>query len=151
MPIPKGKISLNPVYLATYNYVDWLNDSQVTKYMQAGKKSWSEHTLNEWIYKMNDNPNIILRGIFLDEHLIGAIKMECDWLKREASIGLMIGDKSKWGKGYGTEAIRLMKKEIYGIKRFWTAIHPENIASIKAFEKNGFNEKRIMLICRNEK
>jgi RimJ/RimL family protein N-acetyltransferase len=68
------------------------------------------------------------------------------WAKRytSADIGLAIGEKDRWQKGYGTEAVSLMLKECFeqlNLHRvsWWT--YSENKASIALAKKMGFKEE----------
>ncbi len=58
-----------------------------------------------------------------------------------ADIGLMIGDKSVWGCGFVTAAIRcvvrIMQKELK-LAKATAGAYESNIGSIRAFEKAGF-------------
>lgn len=57
-----------------------------------------------------------------------------------AEIGLVIGERSEWGKGYGAAAIsafKIIAKEIYGLRTLTMEIAAENIASQKMFMKCG--------------
>lgn len=58
-----------------------------------------------------------------------------------AEIGLLIGEKQCWGKGYGSEAIGLVLEYAFknlNIHRLTAGAYANNLGSIKAFEKNGF-------------
>ena len=68
------------------------------------------------------------------------------WAKRytTADVGLAIGEKDKWRKGYGTEAVELLLKECFeqlNLHRagWWT--YAENEASIALAKKMGFKEE----------
>ena len=72
---------------------------------------------------------------------IGNIKIgRIDWVHQNALIGRLIGDKKSWGKGYGTEALKLILA--YGfntlnLNRIYSIIMEHNIAAIKSCEKAG--------------
>jgi len=64
-----------------------------------------------------------------------------DWRERSSEFGIMIGDKSVWDKGYGTEAVRLLLKqgfEIMNLNRVYLQVHADNPRAIRAYEKCGF-------------
>jgi RimJ/RimL family protein N-acetyltransferase len=61
-----------------------------------------------------------------------------------ADIGLALGEKSAWNKGYGTETSKLLLDEVFrqlNLHRveWWT--FSENIASIQLAKKLGFKEE----------
>lgn len=56
-------------------------------------------------------------------------------------IDLMIGEKDQWGRGYGTEAIRLLVEFGFGDQRadgIFAPVMADNRRSQRAFQKNGF-------------
>jgi RimJ/RimL family protein N-acetyltransferase len=67
--------------------------------------------------------------------------LDIDWRSRSSEIGIMIGEKSYWNHGYGTETMRLMLK--YGfttlnLHRIWLRVFAQNKRGIRAYEKAGF-------------
>jgi len=68
------------------------------------------------------------------------------WARRyhNADLGLCIGEKDKWGKGYGTEVTKLLLEEAFEQLNlhkvgWWT--FAENKASIALAKKLGFKEE----------
>lgn len=104
------------------SYVSWLNDPEVTRYLKT--KSATRESADEYIRENK------VYGIFLDR-LIGTIGL------RESPegwfVGIMIGDKNHWGKGYATAALCLLTES-----PLVATIVSENKRSIRAFEKAGF-------------
>jgi RimJ/RimL family protein N-acetyltransferase len=59
-------------------------------------------------------------------------------------VGLIVGEKECWGKGFATEAIRLVMQLAFaqlGLRRLTAGAYASNIASIRAFEKAGFSRE----------
>jgi diamine N-acetyltransferase len=60
-----------------------------------------------------------------------------------ASLGIIIGETGKRGKGYGTEATRLALDyafNAYGLENVMLTVLSFNLAGIRAYEKAGFKE-----------
>lgn len=128
--------------LASEAYVRWLSDPEVTRYLEA-TQALSIRSIEEYI-KARDRDSIF-RGIYLDTWHIGNIKAgPVDYRHRHADIGIMIGETWAWGHGHGTEAIRQMVALCFGpaykLHMVTAGIIDGNIASQKAFLKNGFKE-----------
>src|SRR5438477_214806 len=54
---------------------------------------------------------------------------------RHAAFGISIGEKEEWGKGYGTEATRLIVGyafETLNLNRVWLHVHAHNERGIRA-------------------
>lgn len=64
-----------------------------------------------------------------------------EWTNRSAEFGIFIGDKSKWNKGYGTEALQLILKhafETLNLHRVHLRVHASNLRARRSYEKAGF-------------
>jgi len=59
----------------------------------------------------------------------------------ECELGIMVGDRNYWGKGYGTDAVRTLLDHIFAatrMKRVYLHTLDWNIRAQKSFEKAGF-------------
>ena len=66
-----------------------------------------------------------------------------DAICREAELGILIGDRTYWGKGYGTDAVRTFMKYIFeelGMQKICLHTLDWNVRGIRCFEKCGFVE-----------
>lgn len=142
------KVGLKKLTLeeATQKYVDWLNDMEVTKYLVSGSFPSDVEDIREYIKKAN-GPNTVSFAIYeksTDRH-IGNVKLDkIDWISRKAEFGIMIGDKSCWGKGYGTETTQLILKyafDILNLEKIDLGLVEENIPAYKTYKKLGFIEE----------
>jgi ribosomal-protein-alanine N-acetyltransferase len=84
--------------------------------------------------------------IIEDEHRtpIGTITyFNVDYRVGQVEIGLGLGEKSRWGKGYGPEAIRALTFYLFtipGIVRVYAETAQANQPARRAFAKAGFGE-----------
>lgn len=131
----------------TVNYCGWLNDREVNQFLETRFSSQTKASIEEYVRRMRqDSSSVFLAVILKDNHRhIGNIKMgPINWIHRFADISLLLGDKANWGKGYGTEAIRLTIQyafEKLNLHRLQATIYETNQGSIKAFKKAGFSEE----------
>ena len=68
-----------------------------------------------------------------------------DSYRQQAELGIMIGDKNYWGKGYGTETVKLMLHYIFSetnLNRIYLHTLNCNDRARKSFIKCGFKEVR---------
>lgn len=140
------KLYLRPVTVddVTDEHVGWLNDPEVNQFLES---RFEKHTLESsraYVEKISRNPaNIFLVIMRKDtgQH-IGNIKLgPIDPHHKVGSIGLMIGDKLSWGKGFAKEAIQLLAQysfEILKLHKLTAGAYENNPASIKVFLKLGF-------------
>lgn len=124
----------------------YVNDPEVNRYLL---RCMPQHVQEEekWIESITENRNGVILGIARKEEttLIGTTSL--GWKKdnrdRTASFGLMIGDKSAWGKGYGTEATQLILKYAFNtldLRGVELCLFDTNKAARKVYEKCGFVE-----------
>ena len=133
-------------------FVEWLNDIEVRRYLLitlpislANEEQWFDNMLK---LPNNEQPfGIEVREIDAEgdsDHwrLIGNCSlMDINWTIRSVEVGLFIGDKSCWNKGYGTEVMRLLLRlgfETMNLNRIFLRVDEANKGGIRAYEKAGF-------------
>lgn len=146
-PFLEGKnMYLREVRIADVNenYYNWMNDNEVIKYLESRFYPQSREKIEEYVRSINNDPNHIFLAIIekkSNTH-IGNIKLgSINWFHRLADVGLIIGEKTAWGKGYATEAIRLVTEYAFrklNLHKLSAGCYEENIGSEKAFKKNGY-------------
>jgi RimJ/RimL family protein N-acetyltransferase len=80
-------------------------------------------------------------GIFVGSEHVGNIKAgPVDWEHHRARVGILIGEKEYWGKGYGTKALKQLCDHAFarGIHCLFAGIVEGNHGSLSAFLKAGF-------------
>ena len=128
------------------DYISWMQDQDVLQYLTGRQGGYSEGELKEYVIQMNKSPNNHLFGIFLEKENthIGNIKIgNIDSLHKFADLGLIIGNKSLWGKGYATEAITLATEHAFNelhLNKLTAGMVVDNIGSHRAFIKAGYRE-----------
>jgi RimJ/RimL family protein N-acetyltransferase len=67
-----------------------------------------------------------------------------DSRNRSAEFGIVIGDKSYWDQGYGTEAVCLLVKHGFNtlnLNRVYLRVLENNPRAMRAYEKAGFSHE----------
>jgi RimJ/RimL family protein N-acetyltransferase len=76
-------------------------------------------------------------------HIGNAMYYNIDAIRREAEIGITIGEREYWSRGYGTDAVRTLVRHIVrvtGFRRIYLKTLEWNERAQKAFEKAGFRQ-----------
>lgn len=63
---------------------------------------------------------------------------------RHAELGIGIGDKGYWGRGYGREAVSLLLDYAFrlrNLRRVWLEVHSANERAIRSYRSCGFVEE----------
>lgn len=127
-------------------YVAWMNDPAINQYLES---RWTVQTLasvREFVAAMWDSPTDYLFGMFwqANQRHVGNIKLGHVHPRHGvAEVGLVVGDPQVWGKGIGTEAIRLATAygfEQLRLNKLTAGAYEPNQGSRKAFLKAGYRE-----------
>jgi RimJ/RimL family protein N-acetyltransferase len=140
---------LRPADLADApRFQDWINDPEIARYLGgpgyqfslAAERAFVEaHTVNDWDH-----------GIFLAIEatdavapvLIGSIDLRAlDPIARRGEIGMVIGDRDYWSRGFGSDALRTMCRFGFNeldLHRIELNVADFNPRAQRAYEKVGF-------------
>lgn len=126
------------------NYVQWLNDIDVYRYLETGG-DYTLAMLEGYLKKVEGNPEMLFWAIHLKENgkHIGNIKIDPVSKKHGlGEYGIMMGDKTEWGKGYSKEAtLRIIDycfKEI-NLRKIILGVVSENENAVQLYKKIGFD------------
>lgn len=92
-------------------FARWFSDLELTVYLGQAGMAYTLEQEEEWYARVSRDAGsktftIITRD---NQRMIGTVSlMNIDHRRQCAELGIAIGDKSVWGKGYGSEAVRLM-------------------------------------------
>jgi len=127
-------------------FVKWNRDTEQHRLAcDDPAQLWSEKNIREHMENNpEDSPNsfrFCIRSL-TDDVLIGSMDIWVhSWTQAEGWIGISIGERDYWGKGYGTDAMRLIVQ--YGfielnLCRISLGVHAYNERAVKSYEKVGF-------------
>jgi ribosomal-protein-alanine N-acetyltransferase len=142
--IETARLILRPLSLKhlSQDYVDWLNDVDVIRYLETGG-NYSIEMLEDFL-KDVEKKDIYFWGIHLKENNlhIGNIKIDPVNLKHGiAEYGIMMGRKSEWGKGYAKEATIQIINYCFnepGIRKITLGVITDNASAFKLYKNIGF-------------
>ena len=123
---------------------EWLNDMEVLVRIDpyaAVNSLENEKTLLE---NLSKDHNYSIIDLETNEIIGYCVFMDIENINQTAEVGIFIGNKKFWNKGYGTEALSLLID--YGFRalnlhNIMLKVFEFNKAAIKSYEKIGF--KRI--------
>ncbi len=131
-------VSLRPMKHAdiTDEYLKWFRDPEVTRYLECGEITYQQamEYLSENQYGMY--------AIKVENRHIGNVKIGPINKKHNfAQFSIVIGNRSFWNQGCGTQAIRkgsLIAFEKHSIRKLVAGIYSNNSRAICAFVKAGW-------------
>ena len=123
-------------------YVNWMNDSDVNKYLSSGG-DYTIEKLKNFLIKTEDK-NILFWAIIIKEskNHIGNIKIDpVDFKNGIAEYGIMMGDKNEWGKGYAKEVSKLVINycfESLNLRKITLGVIENNKSAVELYKKLNF-------------
>jgi RimJ/RimL family protein N-acetyltransferase len=123
--------------------VPWFNDPEVTRFLLRYQPMTLAEEV-EWLRHAGQSATDVVLGIMTraDERLVGTTGLHnVDQRNRHAAIGISLGDKTAWGKGYGTEAMRLLVRHAFdtlNLNRVWLHVYEYNERAVRVYQKVGF-------------
>lgn len=127
-------------------FVTWLNDPEVRAGLlvslplsTADEEGWFEAMLKR---PLEEHPMTIEVRQGDDWLPVGNCGFHnIDWRCRAAEVGIFIGEKSLWNRGYGTEVMRLLLKHGFhtlNLNRIALDVYETNLRAIRSYENAGF-------------
>lgn len=144
------RLLLKPLSLEhlSHSYVTWMNDLDVIKYLETG----GDYTLEELekYLKKQEKSDILFWAIHLKENNkhIGNIKIDpVDQEKNSGEYGVMMGDRTEWGKGYAKEAsvkvIEYCFEELM-LAKITLGVIESNTSAVKLYQNLGFKVEKVI-------
>lgn len=125
-------------------YVGWLNDYEVTRYLETGKFPSTPEAIRKYLERFQDSTTNFIFAIVdreTDQHIGNVTLNRINWIHRTADTGLMIGRKEFRGRGYAFEAWSLVLEYAFqrlGLRKIIAGAIADNAASIAVLKKLGF-------------
>lgn len=126
----------------------WLNDPEI-QHFQGGRYPWSLAAEEEWMRTRTTAPltfsDVSLAIDTRDGRHIGTTGLRGAFPEnREATLGIMIGDKDYWSKGFGADAVTALLRFAFtemNLHRVELEVFADNNRGIACYRKCGFVEE----------
>jgi RimJ/RimL family protein N-acetyltransferase len=127
----------------------WMNDPEVTRQLTHYRPisvDQEEHFLGKLDHSTGDIVVGIVRKV--DDQLLGAIGLhEIDARSRRARLGVFIGSRDEWGKGFGSEAVTLMVAygfDTLNLNRIELHVYEYNERARRTYDRVGFKPEGVL-------
>ncbi len=124
----------------------WNQDSYFQQLASSGPaKLWTPKEMKEWMEKHADELyNFAIRTLG-DDRMIGNVDLSgVNWVARDCWVGIGIGAREDWGKGYGTDAMNLILQfafENLNLNRVSLTVFEYNERAVNSYRRVGFAEE----------
>jgi len=128
----------------------WGRDSEFRRLLDSGTvRLSSQKAVQKWLEKaieeQSNNQHWFSIRKLDDDKLLGDIDLYVyNWPGRDAFVGLGIGEREFWGKGYGTDVMRVMLRYAFtevNLNRVTLNVFEYNPRAIRSYEKAGFRHE----------
>jgi RimJ/RimL family protein N-acetyltransferase len=125
----------------------WDADSEYRRLLDSAPSNrFSVKILTEWIQKdmEKDPPGWYGFGIrtLEDDRLVGFVGLDGDtYPSGDVFVGIGVGEREFWGKGYGTDAMQLILRYAFqelNLRRVSLDVFEYNPRAVRSYEKAGF-------------
>ncbi|RLC77885.1 MAG: N-acetyltransferase [Chloroflexi bacterium] len=129
-------------------FVEWFGDPEVRHHLLvylpfslAQEERWFESLQG----RLERQESIVLAIETSDGVHIGNIGLDSiNWKDRNAEMGIVIGEKTYWGQGYGGDSIRALLVLAFhemNLHRVFLRVDADNARGIRCYEKAGFRKE----------
>lgn len=134
--IPFSEKNLTPRYIA------WLNDPEVVRYSEQRHRNHTLESCSRYLQSFADTPHYFWAITAIDPSTghIGNINAHIDKMNSVADVGILIGERTVWGKGYGLEAWVAVSNYLLcdvGIRKITAGTIAANKGMMRIMEKAG--------------
>jgi RimJ/RimL family protein N-acetyltransferase len=127
----------------TQYLVRWNQDSEYQQLLSSGPTYlWPSKNMKEWMEKHFDEMVSFTIRSLEDNRVIGCVDLSgIEWTAGNAWVGIGIGERENWGKGFGSDAMNMVLRfafETLNLKRVSLTVFDYNERAIHSYEKVGF-------------
>lgn len=144
MPLLRGeKVLLRPFTEADIDdrYIAWLNDPVVVRLSNQRFRTHDRESSLRYLLSFSGTANFFLSVRALsDDRQIGTLTAYVSQHHGTVDVGIMIGDKSVWGQGYGQDAWNTLTNWLLGqkgVRKLTAGTTSANHGMIKLMERSG--------------
>lgn len=142
------KVRLRPLEERDLEHImEWINDHEVTRTLLTGRYPMTRQMEKEWLearLKKSDTEVNFVVETLAGTYLGGVNFFRIVAIERHAELGLVIGRKSEWGKGYAREAMALLVDYGFAQLNFnliYLTVLVHNSKAHKIYQDLGFQDE----------
>jgi [ribosomal protein S5]-alanine N-acetyltransferase len=121
-------------------YLGWLNDPVVTRFSNQRFRRHTVDSAREYLdsFRGTSNRFIAIR-VGADGRMIGTMTVYLAAQHGTADLGLLIGDRAVWGRGYGLEAWSGLMSQLLGegLRKITAGTVRPNVGMQRIMERSG--------------
>ncbi|MGE0094001.1 MAG: GNAT family N-acetyltransferase [Alphaproteobacteria bacterium] len=146
-----GGVELRPFTPADIGpaYLSWLRDVDVVRYTDVNPTEQTLESIRAYVDTIQRDPYTLFWAIHeVGYGHVGNLRMSGISIRHaRATVALLIGDKSRWGRNLARDALTAASAHAFhalGLRKICAGILICNDASRRAFEKAGFHVEAVL-------
>ena len=145
--IENDRLFLRPLgWTDAERVLGWINNKEIVSNFQFFTSKFTIEEEIRYILMMTDSPSDLLLGVVTkDGELIGTCGLhEIDFKNDTARLGVIIGKKEHWNKGYAGEAIRTLIDwafSVMNLHKIYLNVFVTNKKSVHLYNEIGFQKE----------
>jgi ribosomal-protein-alanine N-acetyltransferase len=126
-------------------FIAWFSDPEVTRYLLR-RFPPSLRQEERWLQEMAaSDADIVWTVVLKETGMVAGVTAlhHIDWRARHGSIEITLGERSTWGQGHATEAVRLATAyafEELGFEKILASVYSGNDVSIDILKRIGYQQ-----------
>lgn len=124
-------------------YTHWLNDQSVVEFLVMAPFVISLESEKAFLSKLSQEHNYAIVDLDSNETIGSVGLVEVNHINQTAEIGIFIGNKDFWGKGFGREALSLLLDYAFmklNLHNIMLRVYAFNQRAIDCYQSIGFRE-----------
>jgi [ribosomal protein S5]-alanine N-acetyltransferase len=148
-PLTTPRLVLRPFADADIDaaYLSWLADPEVTRFSNQRFRTHSESSARAYLDSFAGTPNhFVALTLRSTDRKIGTMTAYVSPQHRTADLGLLIGERSAWGQGYGLEAWTALMEALFAhleLRKITAGTLRPNTGMLKIMERSGMHEEAV--------
>lgn len=149
-PLVQDTIHLRPLVFGDIELLyNWATDITIQVYAGWSRPlSLAAFTEKHTRRITQPSEELILFGVEYEQRLVGHVQLALiDHVERRAAVGVVIGDKSVWGKGVGGAALTMLLDyafTVQNLERIYAEAYGFNTRSHRLLERVGFQREGVL-------
>jgi len=139
------RLYLSPINIEdAKKYTEWVNDLEITINLGIASEIITVEKEKEILEKISkEGYNFAIVELDEDELIGNCGLMDVNMKHRKAELGIFIGNKDYWNKGFGKEAVKLLLDygfNLLNLHNIYLRVHSFNKRAVKCYKSCGFKE-----------
>jgi [ribosomal protein S5]-alanine N-acetyltransferase len=124
-------------------YLGWLRDPEVVRFSNQRFRTHTEENCAAYLASFHGTANLFLSVVrHADERPVGTMTAYVSAQHGTADLGILIGDRTCWGRGFGLDAWQTLMDHLFqhaGLRKITAGTLRPNVGMVRIMERAGMH------------